>query len=411
MPCKVEIHPESGLPMIEQAGEFRVLGLLPPHKLCALPDWGASRPVLPAGQWQEIDLDGTYGLRVLDQRKQNSCVGHAVCSGMEEAWQSTGQPFQAFSPTFIYGLINGGKDQGAVISDALVAVKTYGICLENEVPHELIYRQQFPASAFATAKRFKLAEAFKCFSYEEICTALSLGRSVVVGVYVGRNFGDLDDEDTVPARPDVVIGGHAILLTGMKNTRKYGLIPRGHNSWSERWGRKGKFNLPKTYIDAMPYIDAFALEIVYDDPQDSSTDVPIARTGRLVMEQHPLVMKAMDMGLDLSFSEGLLKKLGEAGLELCLEAISNGLSKELLVMALDKIEPILMEWLKDMISGETQEGEILLKAPGGLVVAEDSRLLDRIIKREPEAVDKSSIFTSLLVKLLPVILEMLIKKM
>src|SRR5262249_22693330 len=50
---KVEFHPDSGLPMIEQAGVWRVLAALPGlASYAALAPWASARPVLPRSQWR-----------------------------------------------------------------------------------------------------------------------------------------------------------------------------------------------------------------------------------------------------------------------------------------------------------------------------------------------------------------------
>lgn len=69
---KFGIHPESGLPTVEAAGEPRVLACLPPRPgPCRLPPFG--RPLIPRGDWREWGL-GAWCPEVYDQDGQGSCL-------------------------------------------------------------------------------------------------------------------------------------------------------------------------------------------------------------------------------------------------------------------------------------------------------------------------------------------------
>ncbi len=278
-------HHSNGLPMIHQAGEYRVLGCLPPYERCGLPEFGDAQAVLQPAQWKEICLPSLFQtIPVEDQGKTSSCVGHATASALTFAWLQAGGKYHHFSPTYVYGLINGGRDAGAVISDAMTVLKNYGDAESSLVPEGMIFRQQFPAEAFANAKRFRAVEVLQCRTFADICTALSLGFPVVTGILVGQNFGNLDAEGVAPL-PDTVLGGHALPLLGLKYSQRRGAwLPLIKNSWSERWGvqidtpggkQGGYAYLTEAHWNGIR-MDSWAIPAVFTDPDDHDDDLPVA---------------------------------------------------------------------------------------------------------------------------------------
>ena len=133
MSDNVERHPDSGLPMIEAGGQYRVLGCLPPAHSpasalgAASPLWGAER-TLPPEKWRECNYHADWPVvNTDDQGATQSCVGHVIESVFTYAWLQAGQKYKLFSPTYVYGLINHGVDRGANLSDGFNALKLFGI--------------------------------------------------------------------------------------------------------------------------------------------------------------------------------------------------------------------------------------------------------------------------------------------
>lgn len=156
----------------------------------------------------EVEEDHSF---IANGLVSSNCVGHGACTGMEFCWMQSGKPLLEFNPYFIYGLINGGRDQGAMISDALRALQQYGVCLKGDLPRGVMFRNQFPQKAFDNASRFKLLKAFRCDSFEDICSAISLGFVCVLGIYVGANFSKVDSEYVCPVPNRMDGGGHCQL--------------------------------------------------------------------------------------------------------------------------------------------------------------------------------------------------------
>jgi hypothetical protein len=267
----------SNLPSIKFDGFYRVLACIPEtsESIKEFPKFGsAMATTLDPSQWQEIDLEW-YNLPILNQGMTSSCVGHGTCSGMEMCYKQSGRPLVPFTPFFAYGLINGGRDAGAQISDALKALMQYGICRLGDIPAGTMFQNQFPPTAFEIAKRFKLAQAYHCQTFEDICSAITLGFVCPLGLYVGNNFPNLDSEGVAPL-PAGGGGGHCVLGMGLKKSAKYGWLIKIQNSWGSNFGKNGHCYLQRGHFNMMNP-DAFAIQAIIDDPQDNTPadEVPI----------------------------------------------------------------------------------------------------------------------------------------
>ena len=221
----------SNLPSVKFEGVWRVLGCIPEtsQSKARFSRFGDSVKTLDQSQWQEIDLQW-YNPPILDQGMTSSCTGHACCSGMEMCWLQSGRALVEFNPYFVYGLVNGGRDAGAMISDCLSALQQYGICEKDQLPSGVMFQSQFPPAAFQNAARRKLIKAYHCATFEEICSAISLGFVCPLGIYVGQNFPNLDANGVAPL-PGGGGGGHAILGMGLKKSSQYGWLIKIQNSW------------------------------------------------------------------------------------------------------------------------------------------------------------------------------------
>lgn len=267
-------HETSGLPLHYDGNEWRVLGTLRPHALCALPNFSDSFGVIPESNWQEISLRNTK-VKILNQSTHSSCTGNGSVVGFSYAWLLSGQTYHDFSATYIYAQINGGRDQGAMVSDALTALKTYGTCFMSEVGEDIVLRNQIPATANETAKRFKVFEAYKINNFEELGSAIQRGLVVVSGFAVGNNFSQISSEGVAPL-PNSVAGGHCTAQIGMKKSSSGDWIIESQNSWGN-WALGGYYYMQRGAWNPMygfPF-DAFAIGGVLDDPQDTDTDVPV----------------------------------------------------------------------------------------------------------------------------------------
>lgn len=254
-------------PSIVVDGTTRHLACLPPREdFGGLPRFAAANNLIPRNQWREVDLS-PLGVPILDQGQRGSCVGHGSTSAFWFSYLMAGGtvPDGGFSPTSLYAQINGGRDAGAIVSDAMEALMTTGVGLMADVPESVIYDRQVPPSAKAKYARFRVADAFHCDTFDAIGSALQLGFPVSFGITLPGNFNDLDAEG-VAGRGWGVLGGHCMCAYGTTRLKGGAWAIRVRNSWGTRWGRGGNCLLVEGHFGRDT--DAFAIRADISDPQE-----------------------------------------------------------------------------------------------------------------------------------------------
>jgi LAGLIDADG-like domain len=220
----------SNLPSVFFDGVYRVLACIPETEESKKRFPKFNIRGLDQSQWQETDLQW-YNMPIWDQGATSSCVGHGSTLGMQYAYVQSGRKLVEYNPFFVYGLINNGRDAGAMVSDALRALMQYGTCPHADLQPGMMFQSQFPAQAFTDALQYKLENAFHCQTFEDICSAISLGFVCPLGIYVDHNFGNLDSEGVSPLPQMGAGGGHCVLGMGLKKSSRYGWVIKIQNSW------------------------------------------------------------------------------------------------------------------------------------------------------------------------------------
>jgi hypothetical protein len=239
------IDTTTGLPYIEHDGVQRIMGCLPTpdnHKMKAATRFKDKFPLIPRSQWVDKSNFGFIG-RILDQKATSSCCGHGTNGGFTGAWNASGRMPELFSPTSIYALCNNGVDHGANVGDCLTALEQYGICLESDVPEGMLFQNQFPPSALATAAKYKATEALYCPTYDELGSAVQMDMFPVFGIDIGGNFNP-DSNGMIPQYQQTFqYQGHCLYSSGMLSERL--MVP---NSWSYNWGVGGICYIDESYF-------------------------------------------------------------------------------------------------------------------------------------------------------------------
>jgi hypothetical protein len=155
------------------------------------------------------------------------------------------------SPSFLYSLINGNRDEGASISDGGVSAERTGFALMSEVPENEIFASQIPKSAYKTAERFRSGPTFHCQTYGQILSTLMLKGMVVLGFTAGNQTGNLDKYGVAP------------------------VIPGQPNHCVFAYGDNGKFKLSPAHFPSVRAADACGFFTAQDDPNDR-TNPPVA---------------------------------------------------------------------------------------------------------------------------------------
>lgn len=237
----------NGEEFVEEGGEKRMLvAFSDPQRFAALPRYAEHLPVFPQSEWYEINRSNIFGAPdfILDQDGHGSCVAQGWVGALRRARIGAGMKDVNLSPAFLYAQINGGRDQGAVISDGIAALKNVGTCTFDLVGQNPIYMNQMPSGAKEQASRFKLLDAYRCNSWEEVVSALLTGRFYpVYGYQVGNNFGRFDQYGV--AGHDNGPGNHCNFAEGLRKLPDGRWVLDDVNSW----GKWGPFKNGHVYLD------------------------------------------------------------------------------------------------------------------------------------------------------------------
>lgn len=267
--------PEARMDWIQIDGTVRKLAAFPnPIKFGTLPRYGTNNPIFPESQWRDLDRRNLFGSEdwVLNQGQVSSCVGQGWAGGLRRTRFLNGMADVKLSPAFVYSLINGNQDNGAVISDAIEQLKKWGTCPFDMLGQKPFYQRQISQECKDIAQRFRLQDAYGCHSWEEVCSALQTGRYVVVfGIMVGNTWNKFDQYGV--SGHDRGYGNHCVMADGMRK------LPDGRwcldtvNSWGMDFGpwKNGRVYQDKQHLfggGCQP--NACAIRLPARDPQDKN---------------------------------------------------------------------------------------------------------------------------------------------
>ncbi|MCF7928970.1 MAG: hypothetical protein K9L68_08665 [Spirochaetales bacterium] len=173
----------------------------------------------------------------------NSCTGWATayaCKSyqekIEQQWSIENKE-TIFSPSYVYNQINGGRDQGASLIDAVDLVVQKGCSTLESMPYTENYRTTPDRYAHAEAKRFK-ADSYRSVDPSQTAAVkrlLAEGHCVIIGMDIYQNFMNYRG-GTYNRASGSYLGGHAMTVLGYDDSRNaFRLI----NSWGSRWGDGG----------------------------------------------------------------------------------------------------------------------------------------------------------------------------
>jgi len=181
-----------------------------------------------------------------DQGNQGSCVAwstaYALKTYLEKVdfnWDQN-LPEHKFSPAYVYNLINGGKDEGAVIKDALKLMIDQGVCSLKSMPYnEKDFKKQPNVTQKQEAAKYKSKSwgALKFGDVEQIKANLAANNAVVVGIPIYPEFMNLNNKNQIYDDDSGKLEGyHAICFVGYDDSKKaFKFI----NSWGTNWGING----------------------------------------------------------------------------------------------------------------------------------------------------------------------------
>ena len=198
-------------------------------------------PVLSRSDWAECSIRHKVWT-VIDQNPQNSCCPSATTGATMILREIAGEKRILLSQGSLYGQINGGRDAGANIEDALEAMMATGICPASRIDPQDWQGRNWPSDWKTEAKKTRVLEAFDCPTFDAVASAVQRSMPVVFGVFWGA-------------------GGHAITAVGLKKVGG-GWALEFLNSWGAGWGDAGFGVLAESKCGGIHSFGAFAIRSV-----------------------------------------------------------------------------------------------------------------------------------------------------
>jgi C1A family cysteine protease len=199
---------------------------------------------------------------VFDQGQLSSCTGNTLVGALEyilnkkAGFVNTDAAFIGLSRLFVYyneRMIEGTirEDSGALLSDGIRALSTYGACKEEFFPYDVTKFSHTPSHAAYADGKTRIITQFAQVSITEdaFITTLAGGYPISIGIQIFASF----ESDKVahsglvpmPTPNEESLGGHAVLVSGYDRTKQ---LLKVRNSWGACWGDKGYFYLPFAYV-------------------------------------------------------------------------------------------------------------------------------------------------------------------
>jgi C1A family cysteine protease len=207
-------------------------------------------PKLPAS----VDLRGICS-PVEDQKALGSCTANSLVGALEYLERKDGVPFTDLSRLFVYyneRVIEHtvASDSGAMLRDGIKTLAKQGVCSEKNWPYVIAKFKNKPTKAcYVEAGAHLITSYQRLQTLDDMRSCLAAGYPFIFGFTVYASFESSQVAKTgvvpMPASGEAVLGGHAVVAVGYKNSTKR-FIAR--NSWGTSWGQKGYFTIPYNYL-------------------------------------------------------------------------------------------------------------------------------------------------------------------
>jgi len=173
-----------------------------------------------------------------NQSMMSACCGYAYALALEKARILFGLIWVKLSGDYIYSLINGGRDAGAMLDDGAKASEEQGIAPEELVKQWEYRFSKMSQAARNAAKNFRAFEAYRVDSDEGLASGLANGFIGVIATEFDQGRMASLDSDGISASSNGG-GNHAENVDDVTIMRgKY--VYDVHNSHSNRFGQNGR---------------------------------------------------------------------------------------------------------------------------------------------------------------------------
>ncbi len=220
---------------------WSVFGSVPTHKRIPRDQWDGL-----LANYDSIGPDHPHLPPVHDQDGVGQCNADDTTACMEYRRNVQGLPYQQLSAADLYSEINGGRDQGSLLEDAMAQVMGGGVGLASTSGTQWKNGNWKGKAGADERKRFRVLEAYLCPSFDDCYSAVLQGFALSTGIMWRDNYTP-DKDGWLPVGRGGA-GGHAIF--GYKPTKRgneYGIWHQ--NSWGESYGLRGRFVIPERCYD------------------------------------------------------------------------------------------------------------------------------------------------------------------
>jgi C1A family cysteine protease len=212
---------------------------------------------------------------VYDQGQLSSCTANAIAAAIE--FDQIKLKLAEFTPSRLFIYYNERDmehdveaDNGAQIRDGIKSVAQQGACPEKLWPYSdqtadtdpsspCLYKEK-PTPPCYTAAQQHTVKLYQRLTpiINTLKGCLASGYPFVLGITVYESFESDEVAKTgivpLPGPKEKVVGGHAVLAVGYNDAKQQFIV---RNSWGPKWGIRGYFMIPYTYLTDTNLADDF----------------------------------------------------------------------------------------------------------------------------------------------------------
>lgn len=191
---------------------------------------------------------------IYDQGNLGSCTANAV--GAVYQYEQINAKKPNFIPSRLFIYYNTrilertvGYDSGASIRNSVKTLNKTGVCPEKMWSYDIRKFIRTPPKPCYTESKNHIATSYARLNQtlNDFKTCLAGGDLIVFGFAVYESFETINATGImpVPEPTEHLLGGHAVVAVGYDDSTNMFTI---RNSWGSKWGDKGYFYMPYSYI-------------------------------------------------------------------------------------------------------------------------------------------------------------------